>query len=169
MIDRFKLSINNRIKARYRDDEFNILKKNFAQFCKLLSRNFYDNLEEIDFLTKDGELLESKIDNIGISEFLNKAKMFYNAGFDFEITALIEESLEIIANNEKYPLLFYIAKLYTYKTKQIKTDFANNKKLSELILLVYEKILQIYDQILEIKPYDNEVKRLKIDIFFNLK
>ena len=156
-IDGFKMFIDSKIDNYYPNDVYKLLRESFSPYCKILSRDFQSRLNEIRFLTNNGELIQSKISNINLNEFLHQIQSFYNAGFQELILPFTERLLNVIPKNELIPFLRFFVRIYIKKTDEIESQFRKNRKLNEMVLPRFKRIVEIYDTILEQDPTNQEI------------
>ena len=161
-VNNFKMSITKKLKKLYTEKEYELIQEGFIPYCSVLSHNFQNQIDEIMEITDNIEMIESKISNIGISNFINTVHMIYSAGFMDNTLLIIENTLEFIPNGEKNPFLLLFAEIYSKKTEDIERQFDKDKRLSEMILPHYKKIIEIYDSILEQDPINTDILK-KID------
>ncbi len=161
MVDRYRLFFDRNAKYLYSEEVYTLLKDNFAPYCKILSRNFQEQLEETFELIENEVLLKSKLTNENITEFFNTIQIYHQAGYSDEVFQIVEKSLEIIPKSNKGPFLHLFAKIYNFKAIETEKFYCKSKLISEMLLPLYKKLVGIYDCILDLEPNNEEVTKQK--------
>jgi len=163
-------------KDLYSNEDFTIVLKNLGKFCRILKKNFYTIIKEMNICSNKINSVGEIIDKYGIDWFITNLEIFIDYGEKkvknkekslAKPFRIIENVLKICNSEEKQKILYFL--------KNNLKRFDINKTAEKLFqksiktrLKDREKSLNFCIEAFKLNPYDPKIKKQLVEILRSL-